>query len=340
MNKVLVPPAMTTATDVEVVPFGRSHAPDAADLVRVEVDRLRRAVAVPALADGMTRTADIADRLAGFVAGHSGLAAVRDGQLVGFLASTTIDDFRGTGRRAGYCPVWAHAAAGDRERIYHLLYRAASRQWTEAGCRAHAITLLAHDSDAMRAWSWNGFGITVIDAIRAIGDPDAAPVAGVAVRRAEPTDLDTVVELEAEHWRHYAQPPILMAARGPSVDDVRDVLEHPQASYWLATADHRPIGFLRLETTVEGATDLVGSPTTIAISGAFVRASRRGRGIATALLHAALRAYASQGYDRCSVDFESFNPEASGFWLRTFTPVCVSMVRYPELGPELAPTPG
>ena len=319
--------------NVAVIPFDHSHRRDAAELVRAEIDRLRSAV--PALADNTACPTQIAQRLDGLVRDRAGLAAVRNGHLIGFLGWTTLDGFRGTARRAAYCPVWGHAATGDRERIYHLLYQTASREWTAAGCGAHAISLLAHDRDAMRAWCWNGFGITVIDALRDIGDPEHVAVADVTVRQAGSTDLDTIVELETEHWRHYSAPPVLMAAQSPTVDDIRDVLEHRTASYWLATAKDRPIGFLRFETAAEGASDLVASPTTIAISGAFVRPTRRGHGIATAILTTALRAYASRGYDRCSVDFESFNPQARNFWLRSFAPVCISMVRYPELDPAI-----
>jgi GNAT superfamily N-acetyltransferase len=328
-------PATVRTLEAEVIPFDRSHAPDAAELVRVEIDRLRSAV--PVLADSMTRP-DIAERLDWLVERRSGLAAIRNGRLIGFLGWLTVDDFRGTGRRAAYCPAWAHAATDrDRERIYPLLYRAASREWTAAGCWAHAISLLAHDRDAVRTWCWNGFGVTVIDAIRAIGDLDRATVPDVTFRRAEPTDLDAIVELETEHWRHYTHPPMLMPARTPAAAEIRDVLQHPTASYWLAIAEDRPIGFLRFETATEGASDLVDSTTTIAISGAFVQPSLRGRGIATGILNTALLRYSTRGYDRCSVDFESFNPEAGSFWLRSFTPVCISMVRYPELVPDTAP---
>jgi hypothetical protein len=48
------------------------------------------------------------------------------------------------------------------------------------------------------------------------------------------------------------------------------------------------------------------------------------------MLEAALRHYAGAGLTTCAVDFEAFNPEASAFWLRHFTPVCHSLMRVPE----------
>ena len=111
---------------------------------------------------------------------------------------------------------------------------------------------------------------------------------------------------------------------------LRAFLSEPVAGYWLAFRDGDPVGFLRFETTVEGASDVVRSGTTVAISGAFVRPAHRELGVATTLLDAALRDYAGRGFTRCSVDFESYNPEATSFWLRYFDPVCYSMVRFPE----------
>jgi hypothetical protein len=52
--------------------------------------------------------------------------------------------------------------------------------------------------------------------------------------------------------------------------------------------------------------------------------------VAAALLDAALRDYASQGFTCCAVNFESFNPEAVSFWMRYFEPVCLSVLRVPE----------
>jgi hypothetical protein len=48
------------------------------------------------------------------------------------------------------------------------------------------------------------------------------------------------------------------------------------------------------------------------------------------MLDAAIRYYAAEGLASCAVDFEAFNPEATAFWLRHFTPVCHSLMRVPE----------
>jgi GNAT superfamily N-acetyltransferase len=92
------------------------------------------------------------------------------------------------------------------------------------------------------------------------------------------------------------------------------------------------MGYLRLEGSSDGATELVKDEPgrTIAITGAYMRLAYRGRGAAAALLDAALRDLAGAGVVRCSVDFESFNPEAASFWMKYFTPVVLSVMRVPE----------
>jgi ribosomal protein S18 acetylase RimI-like enzyme len=243
-----------------------------------------------------------------------------------------VDQFRDTDRRAAYCPEWGHATAEDsRTAIYTALYRAASAQWVMEGCQTHAITLLAQDQETERVWFWNGFGLAVVDAIRSL-DPLGVPApSDFCVRPAVSEDAELLAQLDAEHWSHYARPPILMVPHVPGdATAVRSFLSEAPNSIWLAMQGSHTMGFIRFESGSNGASDVVQANTTIAITGAYIRPDYRRRGAALALLDAALRDYASQGFERCAVDFESFNPEAASFWMKYFAPVCLSVIRVPE----------
>ncbi len=63
------------------------------------------------------------------------------------------------------------------------------------------------------------------------------------------------------------------------------------------------------------------------ITGAFTRPDARGGGVATALLAWLIDRLREDGYERCGVDLESFNPLAHRFWLRHFTPYTLGVVR-------------
>ena len=318
--------------DVTITRFSPEHTDRAVTLFLTEFARLRSRV--PAVPDTMAHPGTVTNRLDHLFSRCPGVVALRQGRPIGYLGWFTIDDFRHTGRRAAYCPAWGHATIQrDREQIYHLLHQAACEQWTNAGCQTHTITLLAHDKHAAQSFFFNAFGVTVIDAIRPIGTVNRVPDAGATIRKATLADLDTLATLESEHRRHYPRSPILMPGQDLDPDTIRSGLADTVDSTWLAADDDRAIGFLRFEPSVKGASDIVASPTTAAISRAFVRPAHRCRGVATALLNTALSEYAQAGFTRCSVDFESFNPEARAFWLRSFTPVCLSVIRHPEATP-------
>ena len=321
------------AVMIDIVPFESNFLPEAASLFTPNFQALRRSV--PVLPDHFENPAVVTQHLEGLFARCPGAAAVEDGRLAGYIGWYMLSNFRESGRVAAYTPEWGHAAAPENQAvIYRALYRAASTAWFESGCQIQAVTLLAHDPGVVNTWFWNGFGLGVVDAVRPAAPLGLKPAAGLEIRRAAPADAETLALLEDEHKRHYSQPPTLMIASAPSsVEEFRDLLRDPRNCAWLALDGSTPAGYLRFEGSSHGAADVVSSETTVANTGAYVRPAYRGRGAAPAMLEAALREFAARGLTCCSVDFESFNPEAAAFWPRYFQPVCLSVFRVPERQP-------
>jgi GNAT superfamily N-acetyltransferase len=311
---------------MQLVPFRREHAPDAAAMFVASLDALRNDV--PALSGALAATATVADRLADM----SGFAAVEDGRLAGYLTSWfPIESFRDVDRTGAYSPEWAHGAVGgDRAAIYRALYRAASAQWAAARCDVHAITLLAGDDVTVDTWFWSGFGMGTVDGVRPMTPLNRPAPVGYSVRAATVDDAPLLAGLHVEHNLHYTEPPVFMALRAADdPDGWSTFLTQPGNTAWLAEDSGGLFGYLRFDRAFTGA-DVTASDAGVFINGAYVRASHRRRGAATAMLDAALRHYADQGLECCAVDFEAFNPEAAAFWTRHFTPVCRSLMRVPE----------
>ncbi len=318
---------------MEIVPFQASYLPEAAALFVESFKRLRVEIGVlPDRLEDAIRVAAMLEQLT-----DGGFAAVEQGKLIGYLGGFVIERFRDNERKGAYCPEWGHAAADaapteKRAAIYRALYRAAAAHWTAQGCGVHAITLLAHDRTAQNVWFWQGFGMVVVDAIRPI-TPLLGTTApdGLAVQQATPDDAERLAVLDVRHEAHYTQSPIFMAPREVcDAEGFRAFLRQPKNSVWLALDGGNPVGFMQFEGRSSGAADIISAETTIACTGAYTDPAYRGRGAGKALLHAALRDYAGRGYTACSVDFESFNPEAAVFWMKYFTPVCLSVTRVPE----------
>ncbi len=264
------------------------------------------------------------------------LAAMEDGRLLGYLAWWEIERFRGSARRGAYVPEWAHgAAAGRRAEIYAALYRAASARWAESRCEVHAITLLANDQEGREAWFWSGFGLAVVDAVRPAVSLVPIPKTELTIRRASgETDWLALARLDAEHVAHYSAAPLFMAP--PSADSPSAFAEfgqRPKNSVWLALDGSAPVGFMRFTGYDFDAVAVLQSGAAAFCNGAYLRPEYRGRGVGKALLQAALEHYSGLGMAGLYTNFESFNPEAASFWPRYFDPVCLSLMRVPEVLP-------
>ncbi len=321
---------------MEILPFQKKDIPAAAALFIEGLIKLRQRL--PVLPDRMENAAIVSGLLERLLTRSAGVAAYEGDRLLGYLGWWLVDGFRSPTRRAGYVPEWANATVEEsKPAVIRALYRCAADIWTKAGCDTHAITLLASDSRAIETWFWNGFGLTVVDAVRttrplnAGAETAAAIPPGFSLRKAAPDDADKLAELESEHTHHYERSPVFMVPFSPyDAGGFRQYLAEPDQHAWLAVKGEEPAGYIRFEAKTFGAAEIVSGPGSTAITAAYVRPTYRGQGLSSALLEASQAYFSSQGIGCCSVDFESFNPEAAVFWMRYFEPACFSMVRVPE----------
>jgi GNAT superfamily N-acetyltransferase len=283
------------------------------------------------LPDALENPTLVADRLGNLA--DRVLVALDGGRVAGYLGWWVVDNFRRSRRRGAYVPEWAHAALpGLKDELYRALYRAASIEWTAAGCGVHAITLLAGDAEAKEAWFWNGFGLAVVDAVRPAEPLDPAPQTTLTIRRASADDAGALAELDAEHVRHYAAAPVYMALpQAEEADAFREFIRLPKNSVWIARDGETPAGFMRFTGYDFDAVAALESDSAAFCNAAYLRPAYRGRRAGAALLHAALAHYADLGLTGVYPNFESFNPEAAGFWPRYFRPAFLSLMRVPEV---------
>jgi GNAT superfamily N-acetyltransferase len=315
---------------MEITSLRREYIPQAAALF-VESYKKQR-LATPSLSDRMEDNGLLATKLSRLLDTCPGVAALEDGRLVGYMGWYIADHFRATERKGAYCPEWGHSSVEEaKPEIYRAMYRVAAAQWAAAGCQVHAVTLLAQDRQAERAWFWNGFGLTVVDAVRPMRSLDRPCSTDLCVRKAAKADAPILAILDAEHCRHYAASPVFMPPpHNSDAAEFAEFLSRPKNSIWLAMDGELPAGFIRYDGYDSDGVEVLVSEAAVYITGAYVRPAYRGRKVGAALLDAALRDYAGQGFTCCAVNFESFNPEAASFWMRHFEPVCLSVLRVPE----------
>ncbi len=292
----------------------------------------------------------------------SGVVALRDGQVVGFLKGWLMPAFRG--KRSVYSPEWANAAdLNESAYIYEEMYRRIAVDWVAGKFVAHYVSIFANDIAAIRAWHWLGFGMTAIDAVRGIHPIEAAAAIGgdrstetvdvkrdihpseaadvirdsrdtevadtrIEIRRAGLQDLEAVMRLNDGLRQHMKASPDFLITEELSREYFTDWLQAQDRAVWLASVGGEPVAFLRIGPANQDVCTIIRDGKTTSIYGAFTKEEMRGKDIATALLGHALESARNSGYERCAVDFEPMNLLGTRFWLRhRFRPVCLSLFR-------------
>jgi GNAT superfamily N-acetyltransferase len=87
------------------------------------------------------------------------------------------------------------------------------------------------------------------------------------------------------------------------------------------------VGYIKAQEPQFDVSYAVHGPETLGINGMFVERDHRGTGVAQALLGAMARDGAQRGLSVLSVDHETANIEADGFWGRYFEPLSWALER-------------
>lgn len=312
--------AQAGAGSLHVVELAPEHIRAARQLAAEAYAAERRAV--PAL-PAVDETPDLAD----IVANGLGVAALDGDELIGFLGCPSPWEGAFGPVRGAFSSIHAHGAvARDRARIYDRLYQVASATWVAGGVLSHAVGVYAHDAAAMGSFFDNGFGIRTIDAIRDLSPIEAPIPDGLTLRQVEATDAEAIVPLHEGLISHLRQPPMFMPlTMTASPEMVARWIDEGRYRFVAAFDGDRPIAYLRWEAS--GETFASEHPSMMNITGAYALPDVRGTGVATALLAWLIDWLRDHGYERCGVDFESFNYTARNFWLKHFTAYTMGVVR-------------
>lgn len=255
-----------------------------------------------------------------------GVAAVQNGQLEGFLTGMSLNAFKGLNRGI-YCPIYGHASIKeDKRNIYQRMYEKVSDIWVKNGCLTHAITMFAHDREAIDTWFWNGFGHRCVDAIRPLTSVETGMQSKYEVRRLTLDDVDAILPLFKEHSKYYSQSPLFMCVfKLAERKDIVDFLSMENHFMWAAYDGEQPVAFMQVMSG--GETFVSDDAQMLNICGAYSLESTRGTGVGALLLSHIVCWLADNGYKRLGVDFESFNRYGSRFWMKHFEPFTFSLFR-------------
>ena len=271
---------------------------------------------------------DSVPSLTPFAENGLGVAAFLGDTMLGFLCSVRplSNSFGSTDAVGVFSPMGANGAIGaNRAKVYALMYQAVAEKWVNVGASSHGISLYAHDKEAQEQFFRYGFGIRCVDAIRGMDEVVAPPCEAYSFFELAPADVLKVHPLENMLDDGYIDSPFFMYRARSSETAFLESYERFCSIYFTAEYKGQVVAFIRAEH--DGETFIQYTPGYIHIKGAYCLPEHRGKGLSRILLSMLVQKLMTQGYTRLGVDFESFNPSGSEFWLKHFAAYTCGVVR-------------
>ena len=146
----------------------------------------------------------------------SGVVALRDGDVAGYLLGVPLDPMWGPN-------MWVESAghAVTTPELVRDLYAAAAARWVEEGRTSHYAVVPATGPELVDAWFRLGFGHQHVHAIREPLDEAPVPPEGIVVRRARREDLDALARAELSLAEHQLLSPVFSQAAPPAFEEAR-----------------------------------------------------------------------------------------------------------------------
>jgi GNAT superfamily N-acetyltransferase len=297
---------------LELVPFSEDHL-DAASRLLADVHTRHRDVE-PLLPGEVDYRAQVAEELAREEA--SGVAALRDGRLAGYLLGAPASNDNRGGRRI-FSGLAGHATLEPE--LARDLFAAAAERWHEDGHTRFAVVAPAHDAALVDAWFRVGFGLQFAYAVR---ESEAVPPvdAGVTIRPGTQDDLPHLARLDRELWVHQVESPSFSGQDVEPLEDFEaewadDTFDSPD-SFWpfMAERDGEVVGEALLYRRPTG--DLRVPERNVDLAHAATYPGVRGSGVGLALAAHVLSWAHERGFRSITADWRSVNLLASRFWTR------------------------
>jgi GNAT superfamily N-acetyltransferase len=317
---------------MSIEPFAHKHIEDSAKLFISSYKNQRENVGC--LPSNYEKLETIARLLEGILETHPGVVAISEGKLVGYLTGfAKIPYFKGISVGV-YVPEWAHSVENGpgKEKVFQSMYDTISRNWVYDGCFTHAVTFFAFDTTLRDVLYWSGFGLFVVDAMRAINQGDVVNNnelgSEIAIRNANDDDLEELIRLNNELVTYLSRSPTFLFAERKAEPETAKAFLDQNAISVVAERDGRVLACIRGTEQKENACTIVQDASVMGIDFAYTDPSVRGTGIGRRILQVILKWGKSKHKTGCAVDFESANVLGRAFWLKHFRAVCFSAIRH------------
>ena len=307
---------VTTVIAPNIVPFADEHVDGAARLL-AERHRAQRLLE-PGLDPKYEQPGAVHSEIEALCGreGASGVAAVVDGEVAGYLVGVSKDALWGPN-------VWVEPAghAATRAELVRDLYAVAAQQWVDEGKTSHYAIVPATDPALVDAWFRLGFGHQHVHGIQETpAATQTAPSPDLELRRPTRDDLDVLARIDLALAEHQVLSPVFSKLPVPSGEATRAELEEdfddPRFATFVVARDGELLGAaIGCALEVSSSHTGLARPNNAAFLGfAAVLPEHRGTGAGRALGEAVLAWARDEGYPTVVTDWRMTNLLASRTW--------------------------
>jgi predicted N-acetyltransferase YhbS len=289
---------------LEIQPFTDDHVDTAADLLAERHARHRQVEPL------LPETVDFREQIARELDGGTGVAALRDGEIVGYLVGARREDQVGP-------HVWSYIAghAVRDPELVRDLYAAAAATWVEDGLTRHFVYVPALP-ELIDPWFRLSFGASAALGTRETADGPAVDAGDVVVRDGTPGDIEAAARLDRAMGESMLPGPSFSYHETGAMEEV---VEEWQGTWddtdtyrhFVAERDGRVVGHVLL---YRRPADLRVPRDSIDLAQASTEPDLRGSGIGLALTAHVLDWAHDHGYPTMVTDWRMTNLFASRFW--------------------------
>ncbi|MGM0411189.1 MAG: GNAT family N-acetyltransferase [Bacillota bacterium] len=283
----------------------------------------RKSVPYLPLEDGYKKKID--KYIEDLVFNGTGVMAISNNKVVGFLAGYKIEEFWGSCDGI-YSPDFGHGLIENANKnIYQKLYKSAAKKWVEAGYTHHALTIYAHHKDVIDSFFWLGFGLRCIDAMRKVSLIQNVNEE-IKIKKIKKENISELVEVQEKLHYYFNESPLFMPVGKQDAEKYLTTwLKEDNRHIWGAYKNNEVIGFMKIQPVGERL--ITKNDSVMNVTGAYVKKGYRKSKVAITLLNEIQKWMLANDYTLCGVDYESFNIAGSNFWNQLFTSYTYSLVR-------------
>ena len=239
----------------------------------------------------------------------TGAAAIRDGQVVGYLIGAPLD------AKIWGQNVWVGLAGHAVEEPEDLrdLYAAAAERWVEDGRRRQYALVPAGDPALVEAWYRVGFGQQHAHGLQEIERREVVLPDAVEIRTPATDEIEELIEVDLTLPTHQGRSPVFSDIGQPSRDELReewvDTLAGDEEEVLVAYRNGKPLAVWSvMPLEVSKMHKGLGRPERAAFIGfAATLPEAQGSGLGLALTDASFNWAAEHGYEVMVTDWRVTN---------------------------------